>query len=164
MGGRGAIVSARLSLSVRPAQPQLDCAFSCEGEEVSRTAKPLPNQGLLRKCRDEIALAAHGRPRAPSNLPSMQRELRRVISRPAIAFLRAMLMQRPEVDTLALEIMLNDPGRARRLSVGTALAAVACRRSRGQCPCFRDIRPGQAQVLRYSAGPLSWRPSGDHTG
>ena len=20
----------------------------------------------------------------------------------------------------------------------------------GQCPCFRDIRPGQAQVLRYS--------------
>ena len=21
----------------------------------------------------------------------------------------------------------------------------------GQCPCFRDIRPGQAQVLRYSA-------------
>ena len=22
---------------------------------------------------------------------------------------------------------------------------------KGQCPCFRDIRPGQAQVLRYSA-------------
>ena len=109
MGGRSAIVSARLSLSVRPAQQQLECAFSCEGEEVSRTATPLPDHGLLRKCRDEIALAAHGLPRARSSLPSMQRELRAVVSRPAIAFLRAMLMQRPQVDTLALEIMLNDP-------------------------------------------------------
>jgi hypothetical protein len=109
MSGRGTIVTARLSLSVRPAQPQVECAFSCEGEEVSRTATPLPNQGLLRKCRDEIALAAHGHQRARSDLPSLQRELRRVISRSAISFLRAMLTQRPEVDTLALEVMLNNP-------------------------------------------------------
>jgi hypothetical protein len=109
MGGRGATVSARLSLSVRPAQPQVECAFSFEGEEVSRTATPLPGQELLRKCRDEMALAAHGHSRARSDLPSMQRELRLVLSRRAISFLRAMLAQRPEVDTLALEIMLNDP-------------------------------------------------------
>ena len=28
--------------------------------------------------------------------------------------------------------------------------APACQSQPAQCPCFRDIRPGQAQVLRYS--------------
>ena len=33
-----------------------------------------------------------------------------------------------------------------------------------QCPCFRDIRPVQAQILLNSAWSLNWRPLSDHTG
>ena len=49
-----------------------------------------------------------------------------------------------------------------------ALAQVAVAFARAgqwdQCPCFRDIRPVQAQILLNSAWSLNWRPLSDHTG
>ncbi len=42
---------------------------------------------------------------------------------------------------------LSSPSRSAHLSAEVC----ASPRSRAQCPCFRDIRPGQAQVLRHSA-------------
>ena len=36
MGGSGTVIPARMSLSVRPEQSQIECAFSYNGKELSR--------------------------------------------------------------------------------------------------------------------------------
>ena len=59
------------------------------------------------------------------------------------------------------------PARAARRAPATGLNTTEVRawgKAQGQCPCFRDIWPGQAQMLLYTACPLTWRPWGDHTG
>jgi CHAT domain len=108
MERRDTIIPVRMSLSVHPESPQLECAFSYDGNEY-RASTGLVDLQLLRAYRQEIALATQGYRRPSSAFPSMLRELQHIIPRPAIAILQRLSIHRPEATTLALEIMLNDP-------------------------------------------------------
>ena len=109
MGGSGTIIPARMSLSVRPGPSKIECAFSYNGQELSRRPASLPNQELLEAYRSDINSAAAGFSVTGSSVRLMKRELRKIIPRPVAAFVRDAVVQGPEASTLALEIMLNDP-------------------------------------------------------
>jgi CHAT domain len=158
MGGGDSIIPIRMSLSVRPESPQLVCAFSYNGEELSRTATQLLHHELLRGYREEIASAAYGLPSAGSGASAVRSELRNIVPEQVATFLRKVIMQKPEGATLALEIMLNDPEildcypwellSERGLLVDRKIAVVVWRSVPGQKP---SRRPSSAALLVGSA-------------
>jgi hypothetical protein len=102
------VIDVRMSLSVRPESSQLECAFSFGGEEF-RAVTSLLSAQLLNGHRREMRLAIRNFHPSHSVLPEIRRELRRIIPRRAITLLRNVITQKPEISTLSLEIMLNDP-------------------------------------------------------
>ena len=108
MDSPATIVPARMSLSVRANPSQLECAFTVDGQEF-RSATPLFSDRLLRDHHREVAVAVGGVRSSYSVLPTVRRDLRRIIPGPARSLLREVVMQRPGATAIALEIMLNDP-------------------------------------------------------
>src|SRR6185437_17170777 len=94
MGGSGTIIPVRMSLSFRPESPQIECAFSYNGKELSRIRTPLPNPQLLEAYRNDIKLAAAGFPVTGSSLRLMRRELRKIIPKTMAAIVSDAVVQR----------------------------------------------------------------------
>ena len=103
------IISARMSLSVRSKPSQVECSFTVDGGRESRTVRPMFSDKLLSDHHKEVVLATQGFRASSTVLPTVRRELQRIIPRSARASLQDAVMRRPEATAIALEIKLNDP-------------------------------------------------------
>src|SRR5258708_4587838 len=107
MRERGTVIPVRMSLSVQPKSSKVDCAFSCNGEELSRQPASLPDRQLLDAYHREINSVAAGLPVKPSHTYSMKSELQKIIPGPVADFVHGTIEQGRQSRTLALEVMLN---------------------------------------------------------
>lgn len=104
----GALIPARLSVSLRADTGPLVCAFSVGDQAFRAEISPLAPE-LLARHRVEVDYATQGlRPR-DTVLPELRRALARAVPQPAREWLRRIVAEAGEHPTLAVEVMINDP-------------------------------------------------------